>query len=107
MELLQNADDNEYAEGVEPIFKVQLFAHAVLLLNNEIGWQADNIRAVSRLSSSTKKQKRGYIGQKGIGFKSVYQVSHQPEIHSNGEAAPPVALIWHACRGNFNFVNAM
>ena len=26
----------------------------------------------------------GYIGQKGIGFKSVFRVSSRPEIHSNG-----------------------
>ena len=26
----------------------------------------------------------GYIGQKGIGFKSVFRVTSAPEIHSNG-----------------------
>ena len=34
---------------------------------------------------STKgKHKFGYIGQKGIGFKSVFRVTDRPEIHSNG-----------------------
>ena len=28
----------------------------------------------------------GYIGQKGIGFKSVFRVSSRPEIHSKGFA---------------------
>ena len=26
----------------------------------------------------------GYIGQKGIGFKSVFRITHKPAIHSNG-----------------------
>jgi hypothetical protein len=66
MELLQNADDNEYF-GVDPTFRVQLFPHAVIIYNNEVGFQENNIVAVCNVGGSTKLKKKGYIGQKGIG----------------------------------------
>lgn len=36
------------------------------------------------MGGSSKSGKAGYIGQKGIGYKSVFAVSDEPEIHSNG-----------------------
>ncbi|GJS92726.1 histidine kinase-, DNA gyrase B-, and HSP90-like ATPase family protein [Tanacetum coccineum] len=37
------------------------------------------------VGNSTKKERSaGYIGKKGIGFKSVFRVIDAPEIHSNG-----------------------
>ena len=36
------------------------------------------------MGSSTKQHKIGYIGQKGIGFKSVFKVTDAAEIHSGG-----------------------
>ncbi|KAI3440828.1 uncharacterized protein J3R85_003060 [Psidium guajava] len=85
LELVQNADDNLYLENVEPTLTFILRDSGIIILNNERGFSAENIRALCDVGNSTKKGSRaGYIGQKGIGFKSVFRVTDAPEIHSNG-----------------------
>ena len=39
---------------------------------------------VNMKGESTKKDKPGFIGEKGIGFKAVFSVSDRVEVHSNG-----------------------
>ncbi|XAR62555.1 hypothetical protein NMG60_11017357 [Bertholletia excelsa] len=85
LELVQNADDNLYAENVEPTLNFILCESGIVVLNNEQGFSAQNIRALCDVGNSTKKGlNTGYIGKKGIGFKSVFRVTDAPEIHSNG-----------------------
>ncbi|KAL6636733.1 hypothetical protein ACP70R_024305 [Stipagrostis hirtigluma subsp. patula] len=85
LELVQNADDNTYFEDVEPTLAFILQENGIVVLNNERGFSADNIRALCDIGNSTKKGSNGgYIGNKGIGFKSVFRVTDAPEIHSNG-----------------------
>ncbi|CAM0876996.1 unnamed protein product [Alopecurus aequalis] len=85
LELVQNADDNTYLEDVEPTLAFVLQENGIVVLNNERGFSAENIRALCDIGNSTKKgANRGYIGNKGIGFKSVFRVTDAPEIHSNG-----------------------
>ncbi|CAI9117666.1 OLC1v1019113C2 [Oldenlandia corymbosa var. corymbosa] len=85
LELVQNADDNLYPRNVEPSLMFILQEKGIIVLNNEIGFSAENIRALCDVGSSTKKDlNAGYIGKKGIGFKSVFRVTDAPEIHSNG-----------------------
>ncbi|WOL09515.1 hypothetical protein Cni_G18268 [Canna indica] len=85
LELVQNADDNAYSHGVEPTLLFILQDSGIVVLNNEVGFSADNIRALCDIGNSTKKgSSAGYIGHKGIGFKSVFRVTDAPEIHSNG-----------------------
>nr|CAB3497808.1 unnamed protein product [Digitaria exilis] len=82
---VQNADDNVYPEDVEPTLSFILQENGIVVLNNERGFSAENIRALCDIGNSTKKgSNRGYIGNKGIGFKSVFRVTDAPEIHSNG-----------------------
>ncbi|KAJ8413728.1 hypothetical protein AAFF_G00082350 [Aldrovandia affinis] len=86
LELIQNADDNSYplAGGVQPALAFVLERDCIIILNNESGFEERNIRAICDVGRSTKgKHKYGYIGQKGIGFKSVFKVTDRPEIHSN------------------------
>lgn len=72
---VQNADDNMYPENVEPALIFILQSTGVVVLNNEQGFSARNIRALCDVGNSTKKgSNTGYIGQKGIGFKSVFRV---------------------------------
>lgn len=66
-ELVQNADDNEYSASRKPTLLIQLYAHAVVIYNNEIGFSKSNIIAICNVGGSTKKNQPGYIGQKGIG----------------------------------------
>uniref|UniRef100_A0A673AIR0 Wu:fj29h11 n=1 Tax=Sphaeramia orbicularis TaxID=375764 RepID=A0A673AIR0_9TELE len=87
LELIQNADDNNYPSetSVVPALAFVVTRDCITVLNNETGFQERNIRAICDVGRSTKgKHKYGYIGQKGIGFKSVFKVTDCPEIHSNG-----------------------
>ncbi|KAF3854058.1 hypothetical protein F7725_014746 [Dissostichus mawsoni] len=87
LELIQNADDNSYPSevGVVPALAFVVEKDCITVLNNETGFQDRNIKAICDVGRSTKgKHKYGYIGQKGIGFKSVFKVTDCPEIHSNG-----------------------
>ncbi|KAM8729268.1 uncharacterized protein AB9X84_026582 isoform 1-T2 [Acanthopagrus schlegelii] len=87
LELIQNADDNSYPSetGFLPALALVVEKDCITVLNNETGFQESNIRAICDVGCSTKgKHQYGYIGQKGIGFKSVFKVTDCPEIHSNG-----------------------
>ncbi|KAG0499174.1 hypothetical protein HPP92_003865 [Vanilla planifolia] len=82
---VQNADDNNYQENVEPTLVFIVHSERIVILNNELGFSDKNIRALCDVGNSTKKGSTGgYIGQKGIGFKSVFRITDAPEIHSNG-----------------------
>ncbi|XP_048869160.1 uncharacterized protein wu:fj29h11 isoform X2 [Brienomyrus brachyistius] len=84
LELIQNADDNSYSLNVQPALAFVIEKDCIVILNNENGFEEQNIRAICDVGRSTKgKHKYGYIGQKGIGFKSVFKVTDCPEIHSN------------------------
>lgn len=84
LELIQNADDNAYEIGVDPEIHLEISPSALRVWNNERGFTQENVRALCSVGESTKSKKVGFIGEKGIGFKSVFQVSDTPEIHSNG-----------------------
>ncbi|KAJ1685581.1 hypothetical protein LUZ63_016971 [Rhynchospora breviuscula] len=95
MELIQNAEDNEYPAGVEPSLEFIITSKDVtgtgapatlLVFNNEIGFSRMNIESLCSVGLSTKKgrKKEGFIGEKGIGFKSVFLVSNRPYVFSNG-----------------------
>lgn len=74
---VQNADDNTYSENVEPTLVFILQPTGIVILNNERGFSAENIKALCDIGNSTKKgMSAGYIGQKGIGFKSVFRVKY-------------------------------
>lgn len=84
LELIQNADDNEYRPDVTPTITFRLSSERISIRNNEKGFSEANVRALCRVGRSTKVKDQGFIGEKGIGFKSVFAVSDTPEIHSNG-----------------------
>ncbi|CAM0949312.1 unnamed protein product [Alopecurus aequalis] len=95
MELVQNAEDNEYPSGVAPSLEFLVTSNDVtgsgasstlLIFNNERGFSPSNVESICRVGKSTKKENRdkGYIGEKGIGFKSVFLISSQPHKFSNG-----------------------
>lgn len=60
---------------MEPTLTFILQEKSIIVLNNEQGFSAENIRALCDVGNSTKKTaSSGYIGKKGIGFKSVFRV---------------------------------
>ncbi|GLJ45860.1 hypothetical protein SUGI_0965500 [Cryptomeria japonica] len=96
MELIQNAEDNDYAAEVEPSVEFVITNRditgvgapaSLLVFNNEKGFTSKNTESVCSVGRSTKKGKRqggDYIGEKGIGFKSLFSASGHPYIFSNG-----------------------
>ncbi|XP_058192257.1 uncharacterized protein LOC131309672 [Rhododendron vialii] len=86
MELIQNAEDNEYLEGVKPSLEFVITSRDITATRNEKGISARNIESICCVGRSTKKgnRKSGYIGEKGIGFKSVFLITSQPYVFSNG-----------------------
>ena len=87
-ELLQNADDCKYPEGATPYFKLEMEGEKLTVQYNEEGFTKDNVRAITAIGESTKKLllagDNRSIGEKGVGFKSVFGVAESVEIHSNG-----------------------
>ena len=95
-ELIQNAEDNAYKPEAIPKIKFLLLENdptetsgskgCLCVFNNEEGFAEDNIKAICDFNASTKKGKKseGFIGEKGLGFKSVFMVSDSPHIYSNG-----------------------
>ncbi len=84
LELIQNADDNQYQQAIEPLFRFEIDDRKILVQNNETGFGEDNVRALCDVGKTTKSKRHGYIGEKGIGFKSVFLVTNEPHIYSRG-----------------------
>jgi hypothetical protein len=49
---------------------------------NEDGFTEENIRAISNIGKSSKQGAQGYIGEKGIGFKSTFMAAWKVQIQS-------------------------
>ncbi|KAH7139701.1 hypothetical protein B0J13DRAFT_504973 [Dactylonectria estremocensis] len=82
LELIQNADDNTFSPRVTPSLSITLSESGSRHLRtdcNEAGFTFNEIDAITHTGNSTKKgagsRERGYIGEKGIGFKSVFKVA--------------------------------
>lgn len=92
-ELIQNAEDNTYYSE-QPSLSLTLTKNdptgtknsngALIFQNNEVGFSPENVNAICAVGKSTKSKSQGYIGEKGIGFKSVFRITSTPHILSNG-----------------------
>lgn len=85
-ELLQNADDCEYAENVVPEFKLSQTKDRISTEYNELGFTRGNIRSITAIGESTKNhlltQNAAKIGEKGVGFKTIFAIASRVAIHS-------------------------
>lgn len=85
-ELLQNADDNSFerakANGQEPYIAFGVYDDQIIVDCNEDGFDERNLRAICSVGKSSKLGRQGYIGEKGIGFKSVFKVAWKVHIKS-------------------------
>ncbi|KAK6007549.1 hypothetical protein QM012_004363 [Aureobasidium pullulans] len=85
-ELIQNADDNTYADGDQPQATLAYRADGLLLFGcNEQGFSKAYVSAICDMNQSTKillkEGKKSCIGEKGIVFKSVFKVADKVWIH--------------------------
>lgn len=85
-ELIQNAEDNTYtraeSHGQEPYLSFDVFSDRIVIDSNEDGFCEEHVRAICSTGESTKTEAKGYIGEKGIGFKSVFKVAKSVHIQS-------------------------
>ncbi|OCL02139.1 hypothetical protein AOQ84DRAFT_424260 [Glonium stellatum] len=85
-ELLQNADDNHYtkarAHGAVPFVSFRVYTRRIVLECNEDGFTRENLIAICNVGKSSKTGAQGYIGEKGIGFKSVFMAAWKAHIQS-------------------------
>jgi hypothetical protein len=84
LELVQNADDNNYNHN-SPTVVISYRNRRLQVSCNEVGFQRRNVEAVCRIGRSTKAgggNATRYIGEKGIGFKSVFKVADTVWIQS-------------------------
>lgn len=85
MELIQNADDADYGSQI-PELHFYITDEGLELFYNETGFTVEDIISITDTGASTKKTKKNnsssFIGEKGIGFKSVFALAKNVEIHS-------------------------
>ncbi|KAF7906551.1 hypothetical protein EAF00_000830 [Botryotinia globosa] len=80
---IQNAEDNKYTTSTDiPCLSFNLQEDRIVIGSNEDGFTQRDIKAICSIGESTKASIQGYIGEKGIGFKSVFNVSHKVHIQS-------------------------
>ncbi|CAH0045651.1 unnamed protein product [Clonostachys solani] len=86
-ELLQNADDAHYGPKTPQVI-IRYSDRYVLFESNEVGFSKANLNSICRATMSTKRgdenarDQRRSIGEKGIGFKSVFMVATSVWINS-------------------------
>ena len=99
LECIQNADDNDYEAGVKPFLRLSVSPQQIQLDCNEKGFKEEHVRALCSVGKSTKSAQKategyvGYIGEKGIGFKSVFKVAERVYVHS-----PPFSFMFDKTR---------
>ncbi|KAI5865504.1 hypothetical protein GGS23DRAFT_559520 [Durotheca rogersii] len=85
-ELLQNADDNNFSHATAanhaPYVSFRVYKDRIVVDCNEDGFTKANIQAICNVGQSSKTGAQGYIGEKGIGFKSVFKVAWKVHIQS-------------------------
>ena len=62
--------------------KFSVYPEKVVVDSNEDGFTEANVRAICSVGESTKTFTQGYIGEKGIGFKSVFKIASWVHIQS-------------------------
>lgn len=84
--MLQNADDNEFTKAAtwkeEPYISFQVHPDRIIIDCNEDGFSEADLKAIASIGESSKKERTGYIGNKGIGFKSVFIAATKVYIQS-------------------------
>ncbi|KAL2059071.1 hypothetical protein ABVK25_000363 [Lepraria finkii] len=70
------------ADSEEPFLAFKFYPHRIIIDSNEDGFSKGNIRAICSVGNSMKKHSAGYIGEKGIGFKSVFKIAQKVHIQS-------------------------
>ena len=100
-QLIQNADDCNFADdGRLRQLHLECGDDALVSYHNEQGFQPRDLYAMCQVGESSKLAGSGKIGRKGIGFKSVFQITDRPLIIS-----PPFRFCFDTpSRGTFGYI---
>lgn len=82
MEFLQNADDSQSSS-----FSLELTERRIRILNDGREFDYDDVESICNVGHSSKahtEKGEDYIGYLGVGFKSVFLISDNPQINSGG-----------------------
>lgn len=82
MEVIQNADDNQYPASSTPTICITISPQLAKIECNEKGFTEENVQALCRTGRSSKPPGQGYTGEKGIGFKSVFKIAERAHVRS-------------------------
>jgi hypothetical protein len=87
LELIQNAEDCAFDPATNtPYISFELTQDKIVVECNEKGFTETDIRQICHTGKSWKKERPGFIGEKGIGFKSVFKIASRVHIQSNAFA---------------------
>lgn len=82
-ELLQNAEDNSFSKTTDDSYiSFKVYENRIVVECNEDGFTERDLEAICAVGKSTKSTSYGYIGAKGIGFKSVFIAAWKVHIQS-------------------------
>lgn len=82
-ELLQNANDAAAGTGHPGRVRFVLTDSALIVADNGAGFGEEEVRAICGLGRSSKDPRKS-VGYKGLGFKSVGEITARPQIFSTG-----------------------
>lgn len=69
--------------GTVPLLAFHVYPRCIVVECNEDGFTHENLVVICDVGRSSKTGAQGYIGEKGIGFKSVFMVAWKVYIQSN------------------------
>lgn len=84
-ELLQNANDAAAETEVRGRARFVLTDSALIVADSGSGFGAEQIKAICTLGRSSKDPRKS-VGYKGLGFKSVNEITDRPQVFSGGVA---------------------
>ena len=84
MEPSPPAEGNFYITDVVPSLSISYRPGYYQIDRNETGFQPSNVDTICNIGQSTKTNRAsGFIGEKGIGFKSVFKIAKSVWVNSN------------------------
>jgi hypothetical protein len=83
LELIQNVEDCDFNHTDTPSISFEVSPQKIIVESNQDGFKATDVTQICHTGNSWKRGKRGYVGEKGIGFKSVFKVASRVDIQSN------------------------
>jgi predicted NACHT family NTPase len=81
MEFIQNADDANSTS-----LSIDISRNEIQILNNGNTFDEDDVESICKVGRSSKQyteKGEDYIGYLGVGFKSVFLISDNPQIYSD------------------------